>query len=154
MKTFVLALTIALTAISCGTLDVYEKTTPFPQHAWNASQQPYFTFTINDTASLYNIYIVFRHEDAYRFNNVWLNVTTTAPLGIPISQQVELPLGDNKKGWLGTGMDDIFTHRIRITQGPIKLKKGNYQFTIAHIMRENPLQFVLNAGIRVEKYKP
>ncbi len=48
-------------------------------------------------------------------------------------------------------MDDIFDHRIRLTQAPIKLKMGNYTFTIQQAMREDPLPYVLNAGIRVEK---
>jgi hypothetical protein len=31
------------------------------------------------------------------------------------------------------------------------LKKGMYTFTLQHVMREDPLQYVMNAGIRVEK---
>jgi len=136
---------------SCNTLDVFEKTAAFQSFQWASSNKPTFNFSIQDTNSLYNIYIVFRHEDAYHFNNLWLNVTTKAP-NTPINtQQLELILANNGKGWLGSGMDDIFTHRVRITQQPTKLKKGEYQFTLEQIMRENPLVSVLNAGIRVEK---
>jgi len=113
-----------------------------------------FTFDITDTTSLYNVFIVLRHEDAYHFNNIWLQVTTQAPGDTVRMQQVDVPLADNKKGWLGTGMDDVFDHRARITRTPVKLKKGTYQFTLQQNMREEPLQFVLNAGIRVEKVKP
>jgi hypothetical protein len=48
----------------------------------------------------------------------------------------------------------VFDHRARITRAPVKLKKGEYTFTLQENMREEPLQFVLNAGIRVEKVKP
>ena len=65
----------------------------------------------------------------------------------------EFPLADNTK-WLGTGMDDIIEHRITFNTLPIHLKKGNYTFSLQQIMREDPLQHVLNAGIRVEKAKP
>jgi len=147
------ALSIVLFA-SCTTIDVYEKNTFFSKHEWNSTEKPSFTFTVKDTAALYNIYIVLRHEDAYRYNNLWVNVTTQGPDGAASTQQLQLQLGDNSKGWLGSGMDDIYQHMIRITRAPIPLKKGDYHFSLQHIMREDPLQHILNAGVRVEKATP
>lgn len=138
---------------SCNTLDVYEKMHAFPKHEWPGNEKPSFTFTISDTASLYDIYVIFRHEDAYHFKNIWLNISTIAPKDTLKTQLVNVPLADNKKGWLGAGMDDVFDHRARITSAPVKLKQGNYTFILQQNMREEPLQFVLNAGIRVEKSK-
>lgn len=145
---------ICLFFFSCDTVSVYEKITRFPAFKWETSNKPTFNFTIKDTNSLYNIFIVVRHEDAYHFNNLWLNVTTKAPGTAPVNQQLELVLAKNGRGWLGSGLDDIFTHRVRITQSPIKLKQGEYQFTLQQTMRENPLESVLDAGIRVEKAIP
>jgi gliding motility-associated lipoprotein GldH len=140
--------------ISCDTIGIYEKNIFFKEHSWSSKSKPSFTFTITDTNSLYQIYAIIRHEDSYRYNNCWLNITTIAPNDTAISQQINLLLADNKKGWLGTGMDDIFDHRIRLTRSPQKLKFGNYTFTLQQIMREDPLQAVLNAGIRIEKVQP
>lgn len=139
---------------ACDTLDVYEKMAFFPQHEWKSSQKPDFRFQIEDTVSTYNIYVVIRHEDAYRYNNIWLNVTTQAPFDTARKQMLNLILANNAKGWLGVGMGDVFDHRILITRHPVKLKKGNYVFTLQQPMREDPLPYVLNAGIRVEKTKP
>lgn len=149
-RIFVSAL-IALALAGCSTLDVFEKTTFFSKHVWAAAEKPSFTFTVTDTTSLYQLYVVFRHEDAYHFNNLWLNVTTQAPGDSAVTQQVNIQLADNTRGWLGTAMDDVIDHRARITQGPVKLRKGDYTFTLEQTMREEPLQAVLNAGIRVEK---
>ena len=55
--------------------------------------------------------------------------------------------------WLGSGMDDIFEHRILINPQPRPLRKGTYTFTLEQDMREDPLEHILNAGIRVEKVK-
>ncbi len=136
---------------ACNTLDVYEKSTSFPKHEWKSSMKPSFTFTIEDTLTSYNIYIVLRHEDAYRYNNIWLNVATQSPGDTARTQLVDVTLANNAKGWLGTGMDDVFDHRIRITRTPVRLKKGNYTFVLQQAMREEPLQYLLSAGIRVEK---
>jgi gliding motility-associated lipoprotein GldH len=137
----------------CNTLDVFEKTVFFPEHEWTGTNKPSFSFDITDTVSHYNIYLIIRHEDAYRYNNIWLNVTTQVSGEAPKTQLINVTLANNKKGWLGTGMDDIFDHRALITHLPVKLKKGNYVFTLQQNMREEPLRYILNAGIRVEKVR-
>lgn len=69
----------------------------------------------------------------------------------PTIQQFDLPLATNNQ-WNGTGMDDIFEQRILLSQRSLRVKKaGIYEFTIQHIMREDPLQEILNVGIRLEK---
>jgi gliding motility-associated lipoprotein GldH len=62
----------------------------------------------------------------------------------------ELQLANNEK-WLGSGMDDIYEHRIKLTPNPVSLKVGAYHFKIEQIMREDPLENVMNVGLRVEK---
>ena len=66
----------------------------------------------------------------------------------------ELPLASNEKGWLATGMDDIYEHRIALRSplDNLNIKSpGNYKFVVEHIMREDPLENVLSVGLLVEK---
>jgi gliding motility-associated lipoprotein GldH len=66
----------------------------------------------------------------------------------------DLVLATNEKGWLASGMDDIYEHRIPLTPSdrPYYFKKpGDYKFTFEQIMREDPLKNVLNVGLRIEK---
>jgi gliding motility-associated lipoprotein GldH len=151
VKKIIFTVCLMLTLWSCNKLDNFERTVFFPEHQWSGKNQPSFQFEIKDTVSKYNIYVVIRHEDAYHYNNLWINVITKAPNENPITQKVNLQLANNSTGWLGSGMDDVFDHRIRITNSPILLKKGLYQFSLQQIMREDPLPAILNAGIRVEK---
>lgn len=133
-------------------MDVYEKSVAIPQYQWSSSFQPSFPFEVSDTASPYHVYVVMRHKDAYPHNNIWLNVGFRAPGDTISYQRMELILGNDISGWEGTGMDDIWELRKLITNGPIYFrKKGTYQFSVAHIMRENPLPGMMNIGIRVEK---
>ncbi|HNP24319.1 MAG TPA: gliding motility lipoprotein GldH [Panacibacter sp.] len=151
MKQLLFLLIPLLFTTSCDTVDVYEQTAAFGSHAWVSANKISFTFSVADTTSSYNIYAVVRHTDAYHFNNMWMQLKTVAPDNSVTDQQVKLKLGDNAKGWLGSAMDDIIEHRVLINKYPIKLKKGNYTFVLQQIMREDPLQYVMNAGIRVEK---
>lgn len=153
MNKYFFLLLLALAAASCQTIDIYEKTIAFKTHSWKSGERPSFTFEINDTTSLYNIFLVLRHEDAYNYNNIWINLAVKGP-GSTDTIRREFILGNNKQGWLGSGMDDVFEHRIVFNDQPTPLHKGTYTFTLQQDMREDPLEHVMNVGIRVEKVKP
>jgi gliding motility-associated lipoprotein GldH len=145
----------ALCLASCTTMDLYEKSVSIPGHAWKSSYKPSFTFTIKDTSSAYDLFLVLRHNDKYSFNNIYINLYAQTP-GSDSAQSAryDLTLGTNEKGWLATGMDDIYEHRISLTGSAQPLyfnKPGDYTFTVEQIMREDPLENVLNVGLRVEK---
>ena len=152
MKKLLLILLSSLLFISCAKIGVVEKTLPIPSQSWSYDNKASFTFEITDTTSAYNVYIILRHTDAYNYNNIWLAVGMQAPGDTIHSQNISLELGSDAQGWHGQSMDDIFEVRKSIIPGPIPFKKtGTYTFTLAQIMRENPLKHILNVGIRVEK---
>jgi gliding motility-associated lipoprotein GldH len=145
----------ALFLFSCQTIDLYEKSVSVPGHAWKSSFKPRFTFTIKDTTSPYQIFLVLRHTDKYNYNNIYVNLVTKQP-GQDSTQsgRYDLKLGTNENGWLASGMDDIYEHRIELTPSNREFyfrKAGDYTFTIEQIMREDPLDNVLDVGLRVEK---
>lgn len=143
-----------LCCISCfPSVGVFEKNVTIPEQKWESNFNPAISFDIEDTAGLYNIYLVLRHSDAYNFNNIWIKGTVQQPGDTAThSAQYDLPLATNNK-WLGSAMDDIYENRI-LLQAQTKFKKpGTYHFTISQVMREDPLLHVLNVGLRVEKAK-
>ena len=147
--TYLLLVAIIL-GVSCKTVDLYEKSVTIPGHAWQNSYKPAFEFQIRDSMSAYRVFMILRHNEKYNFNNIFVNLYIKGP-GQDTAQKVQrdLELGNNEKGWLGTGMDDIYEHRILLAEQGFK--PGLYRFTLEQIMRENPLLNVLNAGVRVER---
>ena len=144
---------VAVLAVSCTSVDLYEKSVTIPGHSWHNTYKPTFDFSITDSLALYRVFMVLRHNEKYNYNNLYVNLYIKGP-GQDTAQKVQrdLQLGNNEKGWLGKGMDDIYEHRILLAEQ--NFKPGLYRFTLEQIMRENPLLNVLNAGIRVEKQKP
>ncbi|NML19713.1 gliding motility lipoprotein GldH [Pseudoflavitalea sp. G-6-1-2] len=140
---------LLLNACSVRT-DLFEKNIPIPDHNWSKSFKPEISVNIEDTASRYIIYAVVRHQDAYRYKNLYLNIAIQSPTGETATHMVDLKLATDEKGWLGSGMDDIFEHRIQITPAGT-LHAGAYKFTLQQMMREDPLEHVMNAGIRIAK---
>ena len=145
---------MSATIASCMGIDLFEKQAQIPSQQWFYNNIPGFTFHIDDTSALYNVYIVLRHTDRYTYNNIWLRIGSKVPGDSMYFQNINLILANDAKGWEGSGMDDIFEVRKSISPGPLSFKKpGDYTFSIAQIMRENPLKHVMSVGVRVEKVK-
>jgi gliding motility-associated lipoprotein GldH len=133
---------------------VFEKNVTLPGQQWESSFKPTIDFNIKDTdtAARYNIYLVLRHTDAYTFNNIWIRGIVKQPGDTAVrSERYDLLLATNEKGWLGSGMDDIYEHRVQIQQQTRFRRPGVYSFTLEQIMWEDPLKNVLNVGVRIEK---
>lgn len=137
---------------SCKKLDVFEKTVSIPNYQWSSSFNPSFEFSIDDTTHAYRAYIIIRHSDAYRYQNIYISMAVKYPsTDTVLTEKINVQLADNGRGWYGSGMDDIWEYRFPLNKTPLHLRKGSYIFTLQQIMRDNPLPHILNAGIRVEK---
>ena len=152
LKKFFLISLLPLIFASCIKIDLFEKQATIPSQQWFYTDVPKFTFHIDDTTSLYNVYVILRHTDLYKYNNIWLRIGLKTPTDSSNYQNVNVVLATDAKGWEGTGMDDIYEVRKSISAAPFSFKtSGDYTFSIQQIMRENPLKNILNVGLRVEK---
>lgn len=150
---FILILTgFSILCLSCRRIDYFEKNNPVSGLRWKHSQPASGRFTISDTSSPYNIYLVLRHTDRYHFNNIWIELALGPAADTLKKFTLDLPLGNDAEGWEGTGMNDIWEVRKKLTSVPLLLQKpGEYSYSISHIMREDPLEGVMSVGLRVEK---
>lgn len=138
----------------CETKQLFEQSTIYPNHNWPSKQATKYQFNVTDTAATYKIFFVIRHHNAYHYKNIWLDLFIKSPTNAITKQVLNLNLADDAKGWLGSGMDDIYDQRIPMTASPIRLNKGINEISVQHTMREDPLENILSTGIRVEKVKP
>ena len=141
---------ISLAIFSCKQVNIYEKNTPISHYKWQQNFAATGTFFIKDTTSSYNIYVVLRHTDAYKYNNIWLNIGVQEPGDTMFFQNKDLILANDATGWEGTGMNDIWEIRKLIYVHKFR-KTGECKFSITQIMRDNPLPDIMSAGLRVQK---
>ena len=153
-KTVFILLCIFFVLSGCETKQLFEQSTIYPNHNWPSKQATKYQFNVTDTAAAYKIFFVIRHHNAYHYKNIWLDLIIKSPTNAITKQVLNLNLADDAKGWLGTGMDDIYDQRIPMTASPIRFNKGINEIIVQHTMREDPLENILSTGIRVEKVKP
>ncbi len=149
---FFILIAAAVSFTSCTEMAVFEKNTVIPKMQWHSNFNAKGTVNISDTGSQYNIYIIIRHNDAYAYNNIWLNVGLQPPGDSMQYQKINITLGSDATGWEGTGMNDIWEVRKLIFRLPKRfIRQGQYNFSIQQIMRDEPLRGVMSAGIRLQK---
>lgn len=136
---------------SCEEIDFYEQSAAIKNHLWKRADTVRGEFTISDTTVNYDIFLVLRHTDAYKYNNIWLEIGLKGPSDSLSVQKLDIPLGSDAEGWEGTGMNDIWELRKKLTPFPRKfLNPGTYRYHIRQVMRDNPLEHVMSVGLRVQ----
>jgi gliding motility-associated lipoprotein GldH len=151
---FYTAVSILLSILffSCKELNVYEKNMAIAGHNWKSDVSARGSFDIKDTAAFYNMYVVLRHTDAYKYENIWLNIGLQAPGDSMRYTRYNVQLANGASGWEGTGMNDIWEIRklLETSRGIFK-KPGTWNFSVSQLMRDNPLPHMMSAGLRLEK---
>jgi len=143
---------IFLSFSSCGKLDAYEKHITIPQYKWTSSFEPEFNFEITDTASLYRSYLLLRHTHAYAYKNIWIELSSRQPGDSSFqAAKFELTLQKADGQWLGSGFSDIWEIRYPLFSDLRFRKIGTYTLRMKQIMRDDPLENIMSAGIRIEK---
>ncbi|HRH11178.1 MAG TPA: gliding motility lipoprotein GldH [Bacteroidia bacterium] len=138
---------------SCGNEVVFSKYHTFDNNEWFAKDKVTFDLEITDTKNLNNILFKIRHADAYPYSNIFLFVTTSYPDGKVMTDTMEIMLANNKGEWMGSGAGDIFDFEVPVKKNVKFPLGGKYKFEFVQGMREDPLPFIMDLGLEIEKSK-
>jgi gliding motility-associated lipoprotein GldH len=149
----VLTVLLALFVLSgCRPGPEYQDHFTIPGNAWKSDFRPEFKFVINDTAAPYQIYLIVRHTDAYRFQNIWINLDSKAPGDSSFTlNRAEVTLAAPNGRWLGRGLGELYEQRVPINKPVTFPRPGEYTLRLTHDMRQDPLPEIMTIGIRLEK---
>ncbi|AHF17976.1 gliding motility lipoprotein GldH [Niabella soli] len=135
---------------SCGQVVVNERIADIPAHKWQQQRAAIVDLDVKETAP-YQLYFIFRHTEQYPYNNIVAKVTIKDTLNkVVTALTVNAPLTASSGKWEGNAVDDLYDHFIKLNT-IVPLRKGRYHFIITQLMKDDPLPFVLNAGIAIEK---
>ena len=140
----------AILAVGCNDSVIYEANVDIPKETWNADSTANFMVNINDTSSIFNIYINLRNTTSYPNSNLYLFVQTISPSGAVLRDTVEYFLANPKGKWLGKGFGSIRDNRLLYKQYIRFPENGTYAFGIQQGMRSRNLMGISSVGLRVE----
>lgn len=139
---------------SCrDTITIADTSEEVPNRNWSYTEKILIPVKIDSTAIPYNLYFNLRHTAKYKYSNIFILIHMTGPDGKKISERREFKLALPDGEWLGSGSGDLYSYQLPFKENYKFPLKGLYRFELEQNMRDNPLDGISDAGIRVEKAK-
>lgn len=135
---------------SCGPGYDYEKQYDFEDGNWAYEDTLGFTFTIQDTLSIYNLFLELEHSTGYNYQNLYTQIHTRFPSGKRLTELLSLELADKAGVWLGDCNSEYCTLTIPIQEGAYFNQAGEYTITVEQYMRVDPVEGVRSIGFMLE----
>jgi len=143
---------LMLGLISCqDSVAVVDKNIELEKRNWSYSEKIRIPVKIEATDIPYNLYLNLRHSADYKYSNIFILIHITGPDGKKITERREFKLALPDGEWLGSGSGNMYSYQIAFKENYKFPVKGTYIFELEQNMRDNPLDHVSDAGIRVEK---
>lgn len=147
----VFPLVLALFALSaCGPDYVYEKRYAIEQQAWAYADTLQFDFEVEDTNTVYNLWLEVDHSTSFSNQNLYTQIHTKFPSGERITELLSLKLANKAGQWVGECNRTSCSLNIPIQQGAYFNQAGNYQITVEQYMRRSPVEGVEAIAFRLE----
>jgi len=150
-KSIVYILFIFLSLAGCKTNIYYNKVYSFKNEIWKLEDIKSFNVNIDDTNSLYDIFINLRNTGAYPYQNIFLFITIYAPINYYYTDTLEILLADEMGKWYGKGIGNNFYQKAPFKKNVKFPYRGIYRFDIQHGMRFDELKGISDLGLTIEK---
>jgi gliding motility-associated lipoprotein GldH len=149
-KYFIILFALAL--FSCrDAITVVDTNIELKNRNWSYAEKIKIPVKIESTEEAYNLYINLRHTDQYKYSNIFILIHSIDPSGKKTTERKEFTLALADGEWLGSGSGNKLFYQFKFKSKYKFPKSGTYIFELEQNMRDNPLNHISDAGIRVEK---
>ncbi|MFH1118856.1 MAG: gliding motility lipoprotein GldH [Bacteroidota bacterium] len=136
---------------ACDTTKFYDENLSLSNDQWPKEKAMSFRVNINDTIGTYRFYINVRNNTSYHYNNIFFFLTTEFPGGGMSRDTIECLLASKNGKWLGKGSGQYRDNRIFVRNNIRFPRTGIYVLSLNQAMREDVLEGISQAGLRLEK---
>jgi len=152
-KYILLACTLVFLFVSCGPDDYFHASKDLPKEGWMYRDTVDFTFNIEDTSALYNIFVDMKYLDTFPNQNVYLKLYTRFPNGRRMSKPYSFDLFNAQ----GVSNGNCTGHRCllqaSLQENAYFDQKGTYVLTFEQFMRRDSIPAITSVGLRLQKTK-
>lgn len=142
---------VVMAFAACDADKFYDESLSLPGDRWPKEDALSFTVNIEDTLSPYSFYLNVRNSTSYKYNNIYFFLTTSYPGGGMSRDTIECMLASKNGKWLGKGNGRYRDNRIWIRDNIRFPRRGEYTLRLNQAMREDVLEGISEAGVRLEK---
>lgn len=145
---------------ACQNNVVFNQYMPIEKTNWHNGQVVAIEIPIQDTTSIYNLYINLRNTKNYKYSNLYLIARMSFPDNKQVTDTLEYEMTDAKGKFLGSGFSELKENKLFYKEKIRFAKQGKYLFEVKQAMRKrnevesiDPLEGVSDVGLSLEKVK-
>ena len=149
---------VFLVLIACSKQPFFSQYQNIDNNKWDIDKPLTFNVPVNDSLSVFNLFVNIRNTNQYPYSNLFLIVTEKFENTITQIDTLEYDMADAHGKWLGSGFTSVKENKLIYKTGYKFSKKGNYSFSIAHAVRKNGQVFgdkylngISDVGLQIEK---
>ena len=151
-KSFLFVVLMTTILASCQNQSVIVDTNvELDKHNWSYTEKVKIPLNIESEDIPCNLYLNLRHTSDYKYSNIFLLIHITGPDGRKSTERREFKLALPDGEWLGSGSGNLYSYQILFKENFKFPLKGKYIIELEQNMRDNPLDHITDAGIRVER---
>ncbi|MEQ8707232.1 MAG: gliding motility lipoprotein GldH [Phaeodactylibacter sp.] len=135
---------------SCGPDMIYDATREIPDTGWAYDDPLAFSFEVQDTNKVYNLWLEVEHAADYKTQNLYTKILTAFPDGHRMEETVSLELANKAGVWYGKcdGKDCVL--RVPLQSDTYFNQLGSYELGIEQFMRQDSIRGVRALRFMVE----
>lgn len=141
---------IAIALLACNGVPVYNSSYQFNGNTWLQKIKPSFTVTIPDTVNAYDFTLTIRTTTDYKYNNLWIYLTTNTPFKQVIREPYEIKTTYPSGEWIGIKSGSIVEHQLIFQRRKLP-QAGKYTFIIEQGVVQKALDDVIDLTFDVSK---
>ena len=119
--------------------------------SWKKVDAREFKLTVEDTNLRYNLSLSFRYVDGYQYQFAKVKVMETSPSGKQSTKEYDLKVRDDYGDYIGEPGLDIWDSEHLIETNKKYKEVGTYSYVLEHNMPKDPLHFVMEIGLILDK---
>jgi gliding motility-associated lipoprotein GldH len=139
---------------SCTEDRYYESNYDFKNRTWEIEHTAQFSFEIDSIDVPYQLLLNIRNTMDYPFRNLYIKYKLKDSTFLVEDKLMNVQLFESKTGKpFGDRQSEIYSHQIILQDSVFFQKKGTYQIELKQYMREEELEGIVSAGIRLDQLK-
>lgn len=143
-------LIVTLTLSSCLQNIVFEKSISL-DGPWGYNDLLSYSFSVDDTTSLYSLWLDVSHSTTFAFQNMYIKIYTSFPEGTEKSDIVSLELANKNGLWNGRCRGENCLIHIPLQDKTYFQIPGNYGIRLEQFMRQDDLPGIHALKLRLIK---
>ncbi len=144
-----LATILVLFLNSCKQEVFFESELSIDPEAWYHDDSYDFHLSVSDTTTVYEMQLMVKHDQDYRYENLYLMVETIFPKQERRQERINIDLADKKGQWVGKCNYRDCKVMVYMLDGFRFPELGNYSFTFNQHTREEKLKGIQSIELSI-----